>query len=407
MKTPWIKWSLLSAFSGILSGTAATVFLFLLDWATETRMSHPEIIWFLPLAGFCLGWVYFAFGKDVAGGNNLVLEQIHSPQKIIPLRMAPFVLLGTLITHLFGGSAGREGTAVQMGASLSDQLSKYFRVSQEERRILLMTGAGAGFGAAIGTPLAGILFGLEFVRIGRIRFVAVWESIVACFFASLTCHFLGAPHTLYPKPEITSFSFSILAWIALAGAIFGLVAQAFARGTHILEHLEKKTISYPPLKPFLAGILIVILYFWEGSYRYAGLGISAIQDSFHKVSSLKDPLYKFFFSILTIGSGFKGGEFIPLVFIGCTLGSALSQWVPVSSDLLAAVGFAAVFGAASNTPLACTLMAVELFGIEIAPYAFVACFTGYFFSGHSGIYANQPGTKYGCLSTFDPFRDQK
>lgn len=390
MNNRWIKWSFLGAFSGILSGAAATFFLVSLDWATQTRISHPAIIWLLPLAGLGLGWMYSAFGKDVAGGNNLVLEQIHSPQKIIPLRMAPFVLVGTLITHLFGGSAGREGTAVQMGASLSDQLSRLFKVTPEERRILLICGAGAGFGAAIGTPLAGILFGLEFIRIGRIRVLGLFESIIASFFAYLTCHFLGAPHSPYPQPEISGFSLTTFGWVALVGVLFGLVAQAFARFTQFLEHLEQKWISYPPFKPFLAGILIVALYFWERSYRYAGLGISVIQDSFHKVSSLKDPFYKFFFSALTIGSGFKGGEFIPLVFIGCTLGSALSQWIPVSSDLLAAVGFAAVFGAASNTPLACSVMAIELFGFEIAPYALVACFVGYYSSGHTSIYRSQP-----------------
>ena len=143
------------------------------------------------------------------------------------------------------------------------------------------------------------------------------------------------------------------------------------------------------MKPFIAGIVLVVLYWWEGSYRYAGLGIPYIQQSLEQTASWRDPAFKFLFTALTVGSGFKGGEFIPLVFIGSTLGSALGGILPVSSSLLSAVGFAAVFGAASNTPIACSVMAVELFGVEVAPYAIVACYAGYYFSGHQGIYHSQ------------------
>lgn len=384
----YLRWSLLSALSGILSGLAATVFLWLLQLATDYREINPIIIWALPIAGFAIGWIYHHHGSDIAAGNNLILDEIHDPKKVVPLSMAPFILFGTLITHLFGGSAGREGTAVQMGASLSDQLSRFFKIEPEERKILLTTGAGAGFGAAIGTPWAGVVFGMEVVRVGRLRPFAVVESTIASFVGYFVTHALHAPHSTYPAIAHVDFAWLTLFWIALAGIAFGLSAMLFIQLTHFVERLQRK-ISYPPLKPLIAGLLLVLLYHAIGTYRYAGLGIPVIQESINHVVSFLDPALKAGFTALTIGSGFKGGEFIPLVFIGATLGSALSMLIPVAVSILAVCGFAAVFGGASNTPLACSIMAIEIFGVEIAPYAVTASYVSYLCSGGRSIYRSQ------------------
>lgn len=385
----YTRWTLLSVVSGTLSGIAAAIFLISLDWATKTRDFNPSIIWFLPLAGFFIGWVYHRFGKDIAGGNNLIIDEIHDPKKTIPFHMAPFVLVGTLITHLFGGSAGREGTAVQMGASLSDQLGRFFRIEPEERKILLASGAGAGFGAAIGAPWAGVIFGMEVINVGHLRLFALFQCLIASFVGYEVAVLLGSPHSRYPVPEIPELSFKLLLWIALAGAIFGLAAKIFSMTTHAVERVSNRFVQYPPLKPFLGGLILVSLFYWEGSYRFVGLGIPYIQGALEQVSNFKDPVLKSIFTSLTVGTGFKGGEFIPLVFIGTTLGSALSVLIPVGFSLLAALGFAAVFGGASNTPIACTIMAMEIFGVRIGPFAFVACFMSYYFSGHHGIYKSQ------------------
>ncbi len=384
-----LRWAFFSGLSGILSGLAATLFLVLLEWATNIRYANPAIIWLLPVAGFGIGWVYYQFGKDIAAGNNLILDEIHDPKKTIPVHMAPFILGGTLITHLFGGSAGREGTAVQMGASLSDQLSRFFNIEPEGRRILLAAGAGAGFGSAIGAPWAGVIFGMEVIHIGHLRLFALFQCAIASFVGYGITILLGAPHTHYPLPEVPPVSVSTLLWVMLAGAIFGLAAKVFSMTTHGVERASNRLIRYPPLKPLLGGLLLVALFHAEGSYRYAGLGIPHIQSALENVASFKDAIFKSVFTSLTIGTGFKGGEFIPLVFIGTTLGSALSVVIPVSFSLLAALGFAAVFGGASNTPIACTIMAVEIFGYRIAPFALVACFMSYYCSGHHGIYKSQ------------------
>jgi H+/Cl- antiporter ClcA len=373
----------------LLAGIAAAVFLIALDWATRLRDQNPVIIWALPLIGFAIGWVYHRYGQDVAGGNNLILDEIHDPKKIVPLRMAPLILVGTVLTHLFGGSAGREGTAVQMGSSLADQLTRLFHIETAERKILLIAGAGAGFGAAIGAPWAGAVFGMEVIYVGRLRLFAWFECLIASFVAYFTAVLLRAPHSLYPAVEIPSLQVRLLLLVALAGIVFGLAARFFVLSTHIVERTLNRWIKYPPFKPLTGGLLLVLFFYLEGSYRYAGLGIPYIQEALTRPSPWFEPLFKSLFTSLTVGSGFKGGEFIPLVFIGTTLGSTLSLLLPVSAGLLAALGFAAVFGAAANTPIACTLMAMEIFGPRLGPFALIACLVSYCFSGPHGIYKSQ------------------
>lgn len=387
--TRYIRWTLLSALCGVLAGVAAAVFLISLQWATQVRENHLVIIWALPLAGFFIGWIYHRYGKDVAAGNNLIIDEIHDPKKIVPFQMAPFILIGTIITHFFGGSAGREGTAVQMGASLSDQLTRFFKIESEERKILLTAGAGAGFGAAIGAPWAGVIFGMEVLNIGRLKLFAWFECVVASFVGYYTAVLLRAPHSVYPSISIPQLETKTFFYVAVAGIVFGITAKLFTMSTHLVEYVTNKFIKYPPLKPFLGGLVIAILFYLEGSYRYAGLGIEYIQEALQSPTHVQVPILKSIFTSLTIGTGFKGGEFIPLVYIGATLGSALALVLPISFSLLAALGFASVFGAASNTPIACTLMAMEIFGYRIGPFAVVACFVSYYFSGHHGIYRSQ------------------
>ncbi len=384
----YLRWTLLSALGGVLSGLAAAAFLILLEWATSTRDVHPQIIWLLPAAGLAIGWMYHRFGKAVESGSNLILDEIHDPRNVIPARMAPFILLGTVLTHLFGGSAGREGTAVQMGASLSDQLTRFFQIEPEERKVLLVAGAGAGFGAAIGAPWAGAVFGMEVIAVGRLRLFAWFQCLIASFAGYYSAILAGAHHSVFPRVD-TSFELRNAMFVVLAGVAFGLAVRGFVHLTHFIERLHQRLIPRLPLRPFVGGLLLIVLYKIEGSYRYAGLGLPEIQHGLRQASRFSMPALKAFFTALTVGSGFKGGEFIPLVFVGTTLGSALSVIFPVPVGLLGSVGFAAVFAGAANTPIACTIMAIEIFGLPIAPYAFLACFVSYYASGPHGIYKSQ------------------
>ncbi len=375
----------LGAVAGVASGLAATLFLYLLELATRTRQNTPTLSWGLPIAGLLIGWLYSGYGKDVAGGSHLILDEIHEPKNVIPIKMAPLILFSTVLTHLFGGSAGREGTAIQMGSSLSDQVSRYFGVTPQERIRLLIAGAGAGFAAAIGTPLAGIIFGME-VAHGKLRFNAWLESIVACLVAYYVSVFLRAPHSVFPRLETLPFHMKDILYLAIAGLLFGVAAQYFIRLTHYFERRLFFWIKSPVLKPFFGGLLLILLYRAEGSYRFAGLGIEYIQGALEQPATFIMPLYKSIFTGLTLASGFKGGEFIPLVFIGTTLGSALASVFPVSLSLLASLGFASVFAGAAKTPIACSVMAAELFGYEIFPYALLTCLLSSLISGHHSIY---------------------
>lgn len=375
--------------SGLLAGLSSTLFLYALSFVTDFRLSHPHIIWFLPLAGLLIGWIYQQYGKEVEGGNNLIIDEIHAPKKNIPLIMAPLIFGGTLLTHLFGGSAGREGSAVQMGATLSDQLSKYFKLTATERKVLLMCGAGAGFGAAIGAPWAGFVFGMEFIWNGRLRFISVLECFIASWTAYGVSYILHAPHSQYPKLILNGFLWNDVFSVIVAGITFGIIIRFFIFSTHCYENFMKKWIKFSPLRPFIGGVILVLLYAWEGTYHYAGLGIEQIHHSLLAVTPFSFPLLKTFFTTITLGSGFKGGEFIPLVFIGVSLGSALTSLLPVSASLLPSIGFGAVFGAASKTPISCTIMCMEIFGLEIGPYALMAVLIGQIISGKRSLYLTQ------------------
>ncbi len=385
-----LKWILISAIVGVIAGVASTLFHFALLHVTDYRRAHLEMIYFLPLAGFAIGWCYQLVGQTTHRGQGLILDEIHNTKKILPLRMAPLVFVSTLVTHLFGGSAGREGTAVQISASLADQLSHLFPLTPGERRRLLMCAMGAGFAAALGTPLAGAIFGMEVIAVGRFRLNAWMECLTAAGIAYGLAVFLNAPHSVFPTVNMPLDDLLALGIMVPAGLVAGLTARLFIEVTHGIQHAFE-WIKYKPLRPFLAGCVLSLAIFSFQLFDYAGLGLYVIQDAFHNNFSLQVPLIKGLMSALTVGSGFKGGEFIPLAYIGSTLGSALSAYLPVSTEFLAAIGFASVFAGASNTPLACTFMAMELFGFQIGPYAVIACYMSFLCSGRRGIYESQKG----------------
>ena len=404
-----VRWLLLVLPVAFATGCTVALFLWLLEFATRVRKENIWIIGLLPLAGVLIYWLYARYGKNAESGNDLILDTIHKEAKgEIPLRMAPLVLGTTILTHLFGGSAGREGTALQMGGSMADFYARKFGFRAEDRRILLMAGIAAGFGAVFGTPVAGAVFALEVLAIGRIQYDALMPCLIASLVGDLVCTSFPIHHPgfliTYSFAEIMdSFGFVsidllLLVKVFLAGACFGLVGCFFAVLSHFIKQKSRQLISRPWLIPVLGGLLVLGISYLLGTTDYLGLGVYASDSGgVSIVSSFSEGggvdtfswFWKLLLTAITLGMGFKGGEVTPLFFIGATLGHSLATISGAPVDLLAGLGFIAVFAGATNTPLACTLMGVELFGAENVLFYAVACFTAYYFSGHRGIYTSQ------------------
>jgi H+/Cl- antiporter ClcA len=384
------QWIFFGSLVGLLCGAASALFLWLLEQATEFRGNHETIVYTIPIAGFVIGWIYERFGQSIKAGNNLIIDTIHDEGPEIPLRMAPMVLVGTVLTHVFGGSAGREGTAVQMGASLTDWLSHRLRLDRQTRRLLLAAGVAGGFGSVFGTPIAGAVFGLEFIILGRIEYEALAPALVAATVGDLTTRSLGIKHTHYPSiPHLPVTPFLLVKWLIFAGAV-ALVTTAFIELTHAIKKRSETKLPSLPLRLFAGGFAVLGLWHMVGTSDYLGLSVPMILRAF------EDPTLptfafavKLLFTAITLGAGFLGGEVTPLFVIGATLGNVLARGLGIPIELGAGVGLAAVFAAASNTPLALSIMAVELLGAGIFPHVVIVCVLAYYLSGHRSIYPAQ------------------
>ena len=399
-----LKWACLVTPLALAVGTLVALFLWLLDRVTQIRWQNGWIIWFLPLAGILIFFLYQKIGKKTEAGNNLIIDEIHEPDGGVPARIAPLVLFTTLITHLFGGSAGREGTAVQMGGGLAALFGRWIKLNQADLRILLMAGIAAGFAAVFGTPVAGTIFALEVIAIGSIKYDALWPCLMASLVANFTCSSWGIHHTLYSihfthsdANEFFGIDYWLIGKTVVAGLAFGLTAYLFGEMQHSIKDISNKYIKIKWLIPAIGGCLVIGLSVALNTRNYLGLGVTSenpagisIVNAFNAggVNSWSW-FWKLLFTAITLGTGFKGGEVTPLFFIGAALGNTFAWISGAPVDLFAALGFIAVFAGATNTPIACTIMGVELFGGEHILYYAIACFMAYYFSGHSGIYSSQ------------------
>jgi len=384
----------------VATGAACAFFLWALEIVTRLQSDYSWLLLSLPLAGWLTAWLYERHGRGAEEGNNLILEAIHTraennsddDSSLVPRRMAPLILVVTLLTHGAGGSAGREGTAVQMGGSLGATWARLLRLDAQQHRLALLCGIAAGFGGVFGTPLAGAVFALEVLWRGRIETEEAGACLLAALIGDWTSRGLGTVQSVYPTlaGDADSLDIFLAGKIALAAIAFGLAARAFSELTHGVGHLLKTRLPNPLARPVIGGVVVVALTFLVRTRDYNGLSLPLLARCFDGgfVSSWAWA-GKTIFTALTLGSGFKGGEVTPLFVIGASLGNALSSPMHAPVALFAALGLVATFAGASKTPLASTFLGLELFGANHAPLFALACFVATWASGSRGIYEAQ------------------
>lgn len=382
----------LSVLVGVLAGLSSAAFLLALDRATDERFDHPWLLFLLPLGGLAVGLVYHYGGGRSSEGNNLILDEIHEPTAWVPRQMAPMVFVGTVVTQLFGGSAGREGAAIQMSGSLSDAMSRVLRIDADDRRILLVAAMGAGFGAVFGVPFAGAVFGLEVQRHVRRHLVAVLPCLVASLVGDRVVRSLGVHHGATPDLSSVPYSLSIGVKVVLVGVVFGLTATVFTFLTHGIKSLMARGIPWPPARPLVGGVVVIVVTLLYGTRIYNGLSVELIAASLYGGHV---PTWgfaaKLLLTAITLGAGFVGGEVTPLFVIGATLGATLAGVLDLPVPLIAAIGFVAVFGGAAHTPAACAVMGLELFGPVALPYVVLACVVAHLLAADRGVYGSKRG----------------
>ncbi|MEY2647262.1 MAG: H(+)/Cl(-) exchange transporter ClcA [Bacteroidota bacterium] len=395
------QWVIICLLISCITGTVTAFFLHSLDWVTTFRENHFWIIYSLPFIGFLIGFIYHQYGDEANKGNNVIIEAHHTSNQNIPFKMAPLVYIGTILTHLAGGSAGREGTAVQMGGAIAAPFAKWFKINDSEKKTIIIMGVSAGFAAVFGTPWAGAIFALELMGFKYIR----WQSILPSFAAAYLAHFIclqwDIKHSIYVVNLIPSLNLYNLVFALFAGLLFGLTALLFSLSNRFWENIFNK-IKYKPLRPFIGGIIIIIVILLLGSTKYIGLGIPEIMHAFTNPSGKYDFMIKLLLTSFTLSVGFKGGEVTPLFFIGATLGSSLVLFIPLPFALLAAMGFVAVFAGATHCVIASIILGIEIFGINAGMYIGIASIAAYFSSGPIGIYSAKikSGAKFSLYNYF-------
>jgi H+/Cl- antiporter ClcA len=380
----------LAVLSGVLAGVASFAFLKSLSWATRTRVGHGWIVWLLPLAGLAVGLTYHYLSGTAARGTRLTVHEARHLHAGVPSRMAPLIFASAVVGHLFGASVGREGAAVQMSASLTDSASRVLKVPHDDRQLLLGASLAGGFSAVLGAPFSGIFFAVQLTR--RRRPLALATCAAAAAVASLTVRLLGDVHTRYPHPTAPDWTVGLPFKLIIAGAMFGLVGRVYMRlGDHLTQSL-KSIIGWPPLRPVAGGIATVALAALVGR-DYLGLSLPLLGNAVAGARiSWWVPVLKLAFTIIALGSGFVGGEVIPLFVIGATMGSVLAGPMHVSLLLLAACGLSTVFTAAAQTGFTGVVIATELFGGHATIPTMIVAAAAWATVGREGLYVNRNET---------------
>ena len=381
-----LRWIVVAGTTGAILGFVGAYFARAITWVTNLRGENPWILYLLPVIGVVIAALY-KYGHE-KGGTNLVLESLHEGKKI-PLRMAPMIFIATILTHLGGGSAGREGAALQLGGSIAQYLGKAFRLDERNTKLIIMCGMSAGFSALFGTPLAATVFAMEVVTVGIMHFSALFPCSVAALTASKVAHYFGGHAERFHVLNIPEFCLGSGIKIAILALLCAGLSIAFCMILHGAERAYKLYLPNVYARAFVGGFLVVLLTILIGRTDYLGGGVNIIEQAMEGYVVPSAFLMKIIFTAITLEAGYKGGEIVPTLFVGATFGCLFGNVIGFEPSLCAACGMMALFCAMTNSPLATLVLGFELFGFEGMPYYLIAVAIGYLESGYYGLYRGQ------------------
>ncbi len=381
-----LRWIVFAGVIGVLLGMLGAFFAGSIAEATAFRERHPWMLYLLPVGGLLIAYIYH--WETAGGGTNLVLESVRT-KKEIPFRTAPMIFISTVLTHLFGGSAGREGAALQLGGSIANSIGKLFHMEEKDKKIMVMCGMSAGFSALFGTPLAATVFAMEVISVGIMHY----SALVPCTIAALTAHevalLCGGGVEVFHVMNIPEFGLVTGTKVMVLAFLCAALSILFCILMHGAEHFYQKYFKNPYVRSFVGGVLVVVLAKLLGTADYLGGGMHIVEHAVAGEAVILAFFWKMIFTALTLGAGYKGGEIVPTLFVGATFGCVMGSVLGISPSLCAACGMTAMFCGVTNSPMASLVLAFELFGFEGMPYYLIAVAIGYMESGYYGLYHGQ------------------
>ena len=384
----FLRWIILAIITGFVVGGVGILFVKGLGFANNFRNTHPELILGLPLAGLCIVFLYKISNYENDKGTNLVISTLHSESQI-PFRMAPLIFISTILTHLFGGSAGREGAALQLGGSIGNQLGRWFKLDEDDSKLLVMCGMSAAFASIFGTPLAAVIFAMEVSSIGIMQYAAFVPCMFAALVASTFAHEMGCHAEAFTITEPVDFALVPALLIVVLGLLCALVSMLFCKTLHHSGHLFKKYIPNAYLRVLAGSALVIGLTIILQTSAYSGAGVNLIEEAFLGEAPKAAFIWKIIFTAITLGVGFKGGEIVPSFCIGATFGALFGSLVGLSPSLCAAVAMVSVFCGVTNSPITSLIIGFEMFGFESMRFLLIGVAISYMLSGYTGLYSEQ------------------
>lgn len=383
-----IKWVIFAIIVGIIVGFCGIAFYFGLAKVTNLRLTHHWLLYFLPVGGLVIVGLYHLFKDANDTGTNLVISAIHSGDEL-PLRMAPLIFISTLITHLCGGSAGREGAALQLGGSIGNAIGKFFKFDEKDKHVMIMCGMSAAFSALFGTPMAAAIFSMEMISVGVMYYTALIPCVISALVAKGLAASFDVKNEFFIIDNIPVFNVENAIKISILAILCALVSIAFCVTIHLTEKTYKRFFKNPYLRILVGGCLVIIITLLLQTQTYCGTGMAIIAKCIDGTVRPEAFILKIILTALTIGAGYKGGEIVPSFCTGAAFGCLFGNLLGFSPTLCTAVGMASVFCGVTNCPISSLLISFELFGYDGMPYFLLSVSFSYMLSGYFGLYQSQ------------------